>query len=183
MVPYDYLLAAALLASVPVPAETLPSCSPQLCAALQNVAVEWELLDQREVRYVLARSEDFAADISLLRRRFQDLRDAPLASDACRFPERALVNDLLGFNRSFRQFVDVRQPGEPARHRELRSAIQEIDQLYHVWDTVRDARCEYYYVTVRRQALKRLRELLGEERYHRAELPPHVPIWRCQAID
>lgn len=182
MMPFDYLLAAALLAGVPG-SDDLPTPRADLCHALQAIAIECELLDPREIRYVLARPEDFAADVQLLRRRFHDLRQAPPSSDALRFPDRAAVNDLLGFNRAFRQYLDVRQPGEPARGVELRSAIQEIDHLYHVYDTVRDARCEYYYVTVRRQALKRLRDLLGEEDYYRAKLPPHVPVWRCQAIN
>jgi hypothetical protein len=47
---------------------------------------------------------------------------------------------------------------------------------------VRDARCEYYYVTVRRQALKRLKDMLGEDDYYAAKLPPHVPIWRFEEI-
>jgi hypothetical protein len=184
MVPHSFLLAAALLTSPP---ETpLPETKADLFAAvqvpLQILAIEWEILDPREARYVLARPEDLAADLNLLRRRHHDLRDAPPASDAVRFPERTAVNELLAFNRSFKQYVEVRQPGEPGRSWELREAVNEIDHLYHVWDTVRDARCEYYYVTVRRQALKRLREMVGEEAYYSAMLPPHVPVWRCQEI-
>jgi hypothetical protein len=184
MILYDYLLAAVLLTS-PVDAP-LPGSNAELydrlSVPLQKLALEWEILDQRESRYVLARPEDFASDVNLLRRRCHDLRDAPPASDAVRFPDRVAVNDLLAFNRAFKQYVEVRQPGEPGRCWELRDAITEIDHLYHVWDTVRDTRCEYYYVTVRRQALKRLRDLLGEQAYYSGKLPPHVPLWRCQEI-
>ena len=42
----------------------------------------------------------------------------------------------------------------------VRSAMKETDRLYHVWDAVRDSRCDYYYVTVRRQALKKLKEAM-----------------------
>src|SRR6185295_7948013 len=121
--------------------------------------------------------------LNLLRRRHSDLLDAPPSNDCMRFPDRGLVNDYLAFNRAYRQQLDMRQPGEPARWWELRTALQETDHLYQVWDTVRDARCEYYYVTVRRQALKRLRELLGEDSYYTAKLPPYVPLWRFQQID
>ena len=93
------------------------------------------------------------------------------------------VNEFLAFNRAYRQHIDIRQPGEPASWWELRSALQETDHLYQIWDTVRDARCEYYYVTVRRQALKRLREMLGEEAYYSGRLPPYVPMWRFQPIN
>ncbi len=54
----------------------------------------------------------------------------------------------------------------------------ETDRLYKVWDAVRDARCEFYYVSVRRQALMRLKDMLGEDDYRSTNLPPNVPVWR-----
>jgi hypothetical protein len=185
MFPYEYVLAAALLACPPDAAEDFqcPESMPSLRTALQNLAVDWEILDPREVRYVLARPEDFAADLNLLRRRNADLGDAPAVVDCQRFPDRAAVNEMLAFNRAYRQQLDARQPADPARWWELRRILQETDQLYQVWDTVRDSRCEYYYVTVRRQALKRLRELVGDDAYYTGALPPYVPLWRFQSID
>jgi hypothetical protein len=150
---------------------------------MQSLAVKWEILDAREVRYILARQEDFAADLNLLRRRYHDLANAPALADSQRFPDRAVVNDLLASNRAYRQHVDVRQPLELIHWWDLRTALQETDHLYQVWDAVRDARCDYYYVTVRRQALKRLRELIGEEAYYSANLPPVVPLWRFHKMD
>jgi hypothetical protein len=185
MFSYEFLLAAAILVQPPDTPETAPppELLPVVRLAMQTLAVEWEILDPREVRYVLARPEDFTSDINLLRRRHAELGDAPPAQDCCRFPERTTVNEYLAFNRAYRQQIDVRQPGEPARWWELRTALQETDYLYQIWDTVRDARCEYYYVTVRRQALKRLREMLGEEAYYSGQLPPYVPLWRFAPIN
>jgi hypothetical protein len=181
----DYLLAVALLTSPPDTED--PVLSPERYAAvrpmLQKLAVEWEILDPREVRYKLTRAEDFALDLKELRRRYQELADAPPLHDGQRFPDRATISDLLAFNRAYRQHLDNRQAVEPAHWWELREALQEADRLYQIWDTVRDARCEYYYVAVRRQALKRLRELIGEEAYFSGNLPPHVPLWRFQRID
>ena len=185
MFPIEYLLAAALLTSPPEAASVslTPGLYATLRPALQGLAVQWEILDPREVRYILARAEDFTADLNLLRRRYQDLADAPPVADCQRFPERTTINDLLAFNRAYRQHLDVRQPVELAHWWEVRAALQETDQLYQVWDTVRDARCEYYYVTVRRQALKRLRDTIGENAYYSGVLPPFVPLWRFQPID
>ena len=76
------------------------------------------------------------------------------------------------FNRAYRQHLGLRQPVELARWWDLRTALQETDHLYQVWDNVRDARCEYYYVTVRRQALKKLREMIGENAYYQGQMPP-----------
>ena len=180
----EFLLAAALLIQpADTPETPQPDLFPSVRFALQVLAVEWEILDPREVRYVLARAEDFSSDLNLLRRRNGELNDAPSANDCQRFPERTTVNEFLAFNRSYRQHLDIRQPGEPARWWELRTALQETDHLYQIWDTVRDARCEYYYVTVRRQALKRLRELLGEQAYYSGQLPPYVPLWRFAQVN
>jgi hypothetical protein len=181
----DYLLALCLLTSSPD--GTDPPVDPKhfnvLKPTLQSLCVDWEILDPREVRYILTRPEDFASDLALLRRRYQELADAPALCDCSRFPEREVINELLAFNRSYRQHLGVRQPVELAHWWEFRAALQETDYLYQVWDTVRDARCDYYYVTVRRQALKKLREIVGEEAYYMGQLPPHVPLWRFQEMD
>ncbi|MCS6851427.1 MAG: hypothetical protein NZ700_09710 [Gemmataceae bacterium] len=185
MSPYEYVLAVALLTSPPETPEppVSPEMFPALQAAVQELATQWEILDPRERRYILVRPEDFSADLNLLRRRYQELADAPPLADSLRFPDRDTVSDFLAFNRSYRHYIEVRQPVELSRWSEFRSVIQETDHLYQIWDTVRDARCEYYYVTVRRQALKKLRDLLGEDDYYRGHLPPYVPIWRFREID
>ena len=184
MLTFDYLLAALLLAA---PADRDLAVSPELFGtvgpAVQQLALKWEILDPREVRYVLARPEDFAADLKLLQRRYHELANAPPVSDCLRFPERAVVSDLLAFNRAYRQQMDTRQAIELVHWWEFREAVQEADRLYQIWDNVRDARCDYYYVTVRRQALKKVRETVGEQAYYSGCLPPHVPVWRFTRID
>jgi hypothetical protein len=179
---WSIALAAALLTTPPDVPDPPPDSAdwPAIQEAVQSLAVEWEILDQREVRYVMARLEDWDNDLALLRRRYQDLKDAPKLCDAQRFPDRGTVNDLLAFNRAYRRNLDARQPVEQDRGHGLRQALKETDYLYQVWDSVRDARCEYYYITVRRQALKRLRQMIGPDAYRSAELPPYVPLWRFQ---
>jgi hypothetical protein len=185
MLPFDYLAALVLLTAAPSAADAgdIPRIPAALRVRVQELAVEWEILDARELRYILARPEDFASDLNLLRRRHRELLSAPPLSDCLRFPERATVNDLLSYNRAYRQHIDLRQPIELVRWWELRVAMQETERLYQIWDSVRDARCDYYYVVVRRQALKRLREQVGEEVYYSGNLPPSVPIWRFSMLD
>jgi hypothetical protein len=60
---------------------------------------------------------------------------------------------------------------------------RDADHLYEIWDCVRDAQCEYYYVTVRRQALERVRELIGSQAFESGSLPPCLPVWRAVASD
>jgi hypothetical protein len=186
MVLYNFILAAALLtgkspADLQNPAE-LKELFPALRPALVALALDLEILDPRETRYVLANAEDAASDVQMLRRRFQELGDAPRVAEALRFPERTVINELLAFNRAYRNHVEVRQPLEMGNGGYLRTAQREVDYLYQVWDTVRDARCEYYYVTVRRQALKRLKDMLGDDAYYQGQLPSHVPVWRFEPI-
>jgi hypothetical protein len=181
----DGLVVLALL-TAPVDTPIPPGSAERyerLRPMLQTLAVRWEILDPREVRYILARPEDFASDLNLIRRRYQSLADAPALSDCQRFPDRDTVNELLSFNRAYRQHMGLRQPMELARWWDLRTVLQETDHLYQIWDNVRDARCEYYYVTVRRQALKKLREMIGEDAYYSGQMPPSVPIWRFQEIE
>jgi hypothetical protein len=178
---HELVLAFLLLTAPPsVHPEASPPAHewPLLQEALQQLAIDWEILDRRETKYILAKSDEFGVDLNLLRRRYQELQDAPKVADVNRFPDRNVVNERLKFNRAFRRNLDTRQILETDRASQFQTILTETDDLYAVWDAVRDARCEFYNVTVRRQALKKLQELIGDEAYHLAELPPVVPEWR-----
>lgn len=183
MVPLDYVLAVAVLTAPLDPTEPVGLAEHAcLLPALRQLAQAWEVLDPREHNYVLVRAEDFAADAQLLRKRYHELADAPPVSDALRFPSRELTCELLTFNRAYHRGLSVRRDsfGERA---ELCQALREADELYRLWDLVRDARSECYYVSVRRGALLALRQALGAADYNRGVLPPHVPLWRFERRD
>ena len=179
---YEIALAVALLSAPPGTPEPTPAADEwnTLQTALHQTAIDWEILDPRETRYVLSRVEDFEPDLNLLRRRYQDLDEAPRVADSNRFPDRRTVNELVRFNRAYRKHLDTRQIMEADRADSIREAVRETDRLYAVWDAVRDSRCEFYYITVRRQALKKLKELVGTEAYAGGDLPPYVPEWRLR---
>src|SRR5262249_53066200 len=103
----EYILALALLTAAPEASETIPAVDSHthLRPTLQSLAVQWEILDPRECRYILARPEDFGSDLNLLRHRFHDLATAPPLHDGLRFPDRATVNEYLAHNRAYRQHV------------------------------------------------------------------------------
>ena len=139
MFPLNYALAAVLL-STPADSAEPPEamdCLATVRPAVRDLALSWEILDPREVRYVLTRPEDFPCDLKLLRRRYADLADAPPLYDCMRFPDRTLVNDMLAFNRAYRQHLDNRQALELANAWELREMLLEADRLYQIWDLVR----------------------------------------------
>lgn len=185
MSPINYVLAFALLTAPPDAPD--PSVSlevyQQLQSPIEKLALEWEIMDDREVGFLLTKHHEFAAEIRMLRRRYDDHRDSPMLQDSYRFPDRDIIHDLLSFNRSYRQHLETRMTIETVRWWELHEALQETDRLYYIWDSVREARCHHSYITSRRHALKRLRELLGDEAYFAGTMPSHVPIWRFQRID
>jgi hypothetical protein len=175
------LLALALLTSdAPVKTQDVDGLT---LIALQQIAVSMEIMDPREARYILNRPEDVQADLKLVRRRYQELLDAPSICDAVRFPDRDIINDLLMFNRRYKQYMEQRLLLDRLEAEEVNEVIKECDQLYQIWDTIRDARCDYYYVTVRRAALKKLLDMIGPQAYYAGTLPSHVPLWGFNSIN
>ncbi len=173
----EIVLAAALLTApkyLPVPPDQagwIECVRP----ALLTLAIDAEILDPREKAFLL--TQDPIGDIAMLQTRNEDFARVPSLAECQRFPERKLINDFLGLNRSYRNDLTARLAIDLVHMEELRTAINETDQLYQVWDSVRDARCDYYYVTVRRQALGLLRELIGAEAFYNGNMPPNVPVW------
>jgi len=176
----DFILAAVLLTTPPGVTEAPPPAErwTEVRDGLKELAIRWELLDPRETNYLLARRDEFSVDVNLLRRRYQELRDAPRLADADRLPPKMIAEDMVKANRAFRAKIDDRRALELDRAELLNNVLCETDQLYRVWDAVRDAQCDSYYVTARRQALRKLRDSLGESAYARGELPPNLPVWR-----
>jgi hypothetical protein len=179
----DLILAAALLSAPVDTPEQIPSEAnwPSLRDAIHKIAIEWEIMDERESRYVLASRDDFEADLNLLRKRYVELANAPKLADCRRFPDRDTISEFIKFNRAYRKHLEECAMWELDRADLYHNAIQETDRFYHQWDAVRDAQCEFYYVTVRRAALKKLRESIGDEAFTTGKMPPYVPNWRFVA--
>ena len=176
----ELLLAAALLTAPVGTPEQAPTEDRWIAVrdAIHKTAVEWELMDPRETRYLLAARDDFEPDLNLLRKRYAELADAPKLGECRRLPDRRTVNELIKFNRAYRKHLEERQMWESDRSDILHVAIQETDRLYRQWDAIRDAQCDFYYVTVRRAALKKLREAIGADEFRTGQMPPYVPDWR-----
>lgn len=151
----------------------------EMRAALRQVSVQAELLDAKETGCILAKAEEFAENVNLLRRRHQELWDAPPIWDATRYPDATVIGELLQANQSYRAYLVANQAFYRYKYWDYQVVIQETDLLYRIWDTVRESRCEHKLVTCRRAVLKKLRdEYIGPEMYYAGALPPNVPIWR-----
>jgi hypothetical protein len=176
----DVLFAVMLLSAPIGTPEQTPTADrwPTVQAALHQTAVDWEILDARETRYVLAKREDFQVDLDFLRKRKAELAEAPNVIDSFRLPDRQMINDAIRFNRSFGKQLDLRILWEADRAGLIREVISENERLYRMWDAMRDAKSDLHYITTRRLALLRLRDQLGPDAYEKNELPPYVPDWR-----
>lgn len=179
-----FLAVVMLTAPVGTPETVHVSDFPALRDAIHKTAIDWEILDPRETRYLLAAHEDFESDLNLLRKRYRDLEDAPKLADCNKLPDRKTVNALIAFNREFKKNLEERIPWELDRADILNIVIKENEVCYRHWDAMRDAQCDFYYVTVRRAALKKLRDGchgaggIGVEDFTIGKMPPHVPHWR-----
>ncbi len=183
MLSCDCLFAVFLLTSA---TESTPSAGHYAefhHAQLLQLSVDQEILDPREETYFVARNRDFSGDLRSMQKRWNEFLHAPMLDETSLFAERKLINEFLTFNRGYRKELLSRLAVDLVHAEELTNAIAETDQLYHVWDTLRDARCDFYYVTVRRQALMLLRELIGFESFSHGQLPPHVPVWHFARLN
>jgi hypothetical protein len=176
---FEWILAVILLTTPPGKVEVtdIAPLHRWLAPALTTLAIQCQLLDAREGDY-LKSTQDFASDLGLLQGRYQELRDAPPVGEVERFPTREVVNEMLTFNRNYREGLNCRLSIDAFHSEELKTIMEETDQLHRVYEAVRDARCDYYYVTYRRQALAQLRDLVGAEAFYAGRLPPNVPLWR-----
>src|SRR5262249_24018854 len=182
---YTYLFAFALLATPP---DVMELSEPALlhgplAADLEAIALHLELLDPREVKYTLVKADEFERDLKELQTRFAALADAPSLAECRRLPSREVAGDLLASNRAYRESLSHRLAVDVIHAEELRAALHQTDQLYRVWDLVRDARSEGYYVRSRREAVQQLRELVGPHAFYSGQLPPHVPLWRIPVAE
>ena len=179
----DLVLAAILLTTPPgIPEPTPPpDRGPSLRDAIHHVAVEWEILDPRETRYVLARPEDFCADLNMLRRRYKELADAPPAADGFRFPDRNAVNETVRFNRAFRKHLDQRQQLEDRPTDVPAQGDGRDGSALHGVGRGLDSRREFDDIAVRRTA-PRSSATWSARRHQAGTLPPGVPTWRFNQL-
>jgi hypothetical protein len=180
MLASDCLVAALLLTSPPELTVPEPALAwAEACrGSLVALALDAQLLDVREPIDYFTRRQEFALDLKALQVRFHDFAFAPLVEESQRFPDRRTINDLLDFNRAYHADLQTRLEADPLRAVHLRQALEETDQLHQIWCAARDAGCGYYYVTVRRQALRQLRDLIGDVAFYSGHMPPYVPVWR-----
>jgi len=177
MFTYEWLLLAALFSC---PSDELQEDAGAWAdlarPSVMALSIDAEILDSREREHYFTTAANREGDLAFLRMKYRQLVNCPGLEDANRFPSRQAINDFLSFNRALRGDLQKRLAVDQLHAEEIRLAILVTDQHYQVWDTLRDARCHYYYVTVRRQALQNLLEMIGPASFYSGVMPPHVPV-------
>ncbi len=186
MSPCEYVLAVLLLTAPPESpvSRMLAPFALTLQPALIRTALVLEILDPREIGYegrLTANSSSADADLKELQTRYQDLQGAPPLAECSRFPPKQFIDELLATNRAYKASLETRLEVDRVHAELLRHAITETDDLHCVWNLLRNAQYECYYISVRRRALRELRDLIGPDAYCRSQLPPHLPIWHFPA--
>jgi hypothetical protein len=105
------------------------------------------------------------------------LSPEPTLADCERFPPAPFACAALEFNRAYHNYIESRQAIGMHHWWYWDEVLTETDYLYHCWDALYTAR-RSHDDDVRRGALERLRELIGEEAYFQGTMPPSVPVWR-----
>lgn len=87
------------------------------------------------------------------------------------------IRQYLSFNRAWQQHLSSLRNLYPEQE-SLCMALRETQELHHIWDTLSDAKNDFYTVQARRNALQSLLELLGPDDFVHGIMPPCVPTWR-----
>jgi hypothetical protein len=144
---------------------------------LRKLTIQYELLDQRESVFVT--DSYLESDFKLIMQRYVKLYDAPLICDCAKFQNDDITN-IIDFNRKYCSFVSNQKRILGENTIWFDDTIKETNELFIIWDLVRDINCPYYNITIKRDSLKKLKIKLGDDAYYNGALPPCVPIWRFQ---
>lgn len=155
---------------------------------IQKYCIDLEILDNREKVWILANKNRYEDDVNALRDRYFNLIGAPRLITNKNFHPLYVINKKIESNRLYAKYLRDRIELELDRFHILKEAIQENDELYLIYDTLRDSQ-EFdeknvfqKYIYQRRLSLKKLKELIGEENFNSGTLPYSVPIWRFNEI-
>lgn len=145
----------------------------------QLIFLYLELMDEREVRYMFAKIGDFEVDFTTMIARYKDLKDAPQLYSCEGFPPRDVINDFLLLNREYEKFLVSILELYP-ENSTASLALSDTKYLYVIWDSVRDSVTPFYYVHIRKRALKTLKghlDKIDPTWFYQRRLPNHVPLW------
>lgn len=172
---WDAIALCLILAphSAPVPDDLAPDLLP----ALMRVA--WVLDIAQPGNEPWGRCD---VEVQWCRHHAISTRGQPPSSDVHRLPPRPEAQANADFG--WAVACSLRQRlGWASWHEPTRAAAEEAEARAAVWTAIAEATDPRAWVIARRAALDRLRRLVGEEDYARAEWPDCVPLWTFRRAD
>lgn len=180
----DWLIAWLVIVSPDSIKDTsvIYAAMPLLRAPIVAIAIDLEIIDQRECRNKFVSAADFKSDLEQLQKSYRVFCDMPMSQKANVLPSNGEIRNATFLNRAYRQYLSDRLKCDSLNVERIVELINETDALYAVWDAASDARCEYYYVWVRREALQKIRELIGPECFSRGIMPFYLPVHQFETV-
>lgn len=179
---FDTVLAIALI-TTPVPSGQSIEHLQSTWYSVRTIAEELEIMDPREGLHTVGSSDLFREDIGTLHERWLELANLPRIDTASRFPSYYAAREAIDCNLDYQKLLMRRMEISSIRDRVvLQRVMDETVALYEVWDAVSDAQSPYLYRHIRKNALQKIRTLIGEAAYHDGALPPSIPLWRFARI-
>jgi len=156
--------------------------TPEIRNALRYWCITNEILDDREAANYFRGSdniETFTNDLYNMRGRWEDTKDTPLISYVEGLPSQKVTQECCEANRKMLNSLEDNKYNHGYHNVPwFEAAIQETNELYAIWDALRDSQHEYSYIHTRRQALARMFWLIKASGWKGDGMPPHTPYWR-----
>lgn len=164
MTSFESVFAVVLLTSWELPAAPSQAWQTALAAPIRAHAVADEIV-----------SIEGIIDFPFIWETVYSLWAAPHLGELDRFPPQPFIIDSINANRRYKVRLLERLPHDLLEADAVRAEICEVDRLYLIYDTLRDAMSAYYWPSLRRTDVAKLRELLGPTAFYSGWLPPSVP--------
>mgnify|MGYP001604261038 CR=1 FL=1 len=121
--------------------------------------------------------DHYASEVRWVQQAAADCYQAPHVGDAQRLPSWDAITARIAFSEQHECWLLDRQWGRFYARADLELALSETRRLRHPWELMLLARNEneVHNLRLRRVALKRLRECIGEEAYYSSQWPLWVP--------
>jgi len=172
---WDYVILGLVLWPCDV---SLPfAATPEAWQALKTLSQDLDLVGPHE-RW----ASNLQSELNWVRYHSRALLDAPVLAEGSWLPPYSQAAEICCFNERFQQHLLMQRIIFLHRGDDFDDMLRETRHLYQVWDAVRRSSNPHDSWANRRRNLQRLKQLLGDEAFYGARLPPWVPVWRFQVI-
>jgi hypothetical protein len=145
-----------------------------------RLAVDWELVDERELGWWATSNRDWWA--WQIRSRGEEMAGVPLSGDCWRYPSKEVLEEGLRLNEGYLAYLRSDALMRTYHVEWYKEAIAETERLQAVYSNLLGG-LEGSLVYYRRWHIKSAMAALGKKDYYQMKLPPPVPVWRFRWVE